>query len=97
MNASVVVFLTILVVVSAGYGYDENENWYHLQTGYEGKDGFERSIHGIHAPYNNAARQKLVNHYADKLGFSSGTAKYYGVPGAGHFFYKDEGSDHGRR
>ena len=96
MNASVAVFLTILVVVSAGY-YKKN-NWDHLQTGYEGKDGFERSIHGIHAPYNNAARQKFVNHYADKFGFSSGTAKYYGVLGTGNYFDDDEGLDHyGRR
>ena len=92
MNPSAVVFLAILVVVSAGYGWDRR------QTGYEGKDGFERSFHGIHAPYNNAARQKLVNHYADKFGFSSGTAKYYGVLGTGNYFDDDEGSDHyGRR
>ena len=94
MNASVAVFLTILVVVSAGNGYYNNHNWDRLRTGFEGKDGFTRSNNGIQALFNNAARQRIVNNFAEKLGFSSGTAKYYGVPGTGLIF--DGEADHGK-
>ena len=35
--------------------------------------------------YNNAARQVGVNRLAEKVGASSGTARYYGVPGTGNY------------
>ena len=36
---------------------------------------------GIVAPYSNEDRQTAVNHHAEYIGASSGTARYYGVPG----------------
>ena len=36
--------------------------------------------------YNNAVRQVGVNRVAEKVGASSGTARYYGVPGTGNYF-----------
>lgn len=59
------------------------------------------SPNGISAAYNNAARQKAVNHIAEYVGASSGTARWYGVPGTGNYFpyrpYGHGGHGHGHR
>ena len=41
---------------------------------------------GIAAPYRNDLRQHHVNAVAEATGGSSGTARYYGVPGAGGYY-----------
>jgi hypothetical protein len=43
--------------------------------------------HGIAAVYRNDLRQLAVNHRAEAVGASSGTAAYYGVPGAGRYVF----------
>merc|ERR1711893_236026 len=65
-----------------------------LADGYGYKPGFRRVYNGIAAPYNNAERQWAVNKKAEYVGASSGTARWYGVPGTGrHFGYGSHGYD----
>ena len=82
----VVLVLVVLACVAAcamanynrgygGYGYDSYN-----------KDGFRRVPNGIAAPYSNENRQASVNHRAEHVGASSGTARYYGVPGTNRNF-----------
>ena len=77
-RVSVIVFLALIVVAASFFFEDRDYNI----------NGFKRSYHGIHAPYNNAARQKAVNGLAEQTGASRGTAKYYGVPGTGNYFHE---------
>ena len=75
------VFACVAAVASAsGYGY---------------QPGFHRTYNGISAPYNNADRQEAVNYRAEHIGRSSGTARWYGVPGTGNDFGYGYGYGHG--
>ncbi|ELU09612.1 hypothetical protein CAPTEDRAFT_199573 [Capitella teleta] len=49
--------------------------------------GFTRGPHGIAAVYRNDLRQVAVNHRAEAVGASDGTADFYGVPGAGKYVF----------
>ena len=55
-------------------------------SGYGYNPGFRRVYNGIAAVYNNAERQQAVNHRAEYVGASSGTARWNGVPGTGRDF-----------
>ena len=88
MNTLLLITLTALVaVVAAGY-YDDYRGYNDYDHGYSGRYGygFRRTPYGVEAVYNNAARQQRVNHIAEHVGASSGTARYYGVPGTGRYF-----------
>lgn len=84
MNTAILICF-VAVVASAMASYEYNSHGSH---GYGGRYGygFERTGKGVEAVYNNAGRQKKVNHIAEHVGASSGTARYYGVPGTGRFF-----------
>jgi len=47
---------------------------------------YSNSPGGIAAPYRNDFRQHVVNRVAELKGASSGTARYYGVPGSGRYY-----------
>ena len=60
-----------------------------LADGWRGSgygDGYRRVPNGIAAAYSNEDRQAFVNRRAEAVGASSGTARYYGVPGTNRNF-----------
>ncbi|ELU14489.1 hypothetical protein CAPTEDRAFT_207294 [Capitella teleta] len=75
MNSMPVAILFACCVALSTASYD--------QTYYQ--PGFNRGPHGIAAVYRNDLRQVAVNHRAEAVGASDGTADYYGVPGAGRY------------
>ena len=85
ITMKVVLALAVFACVAAcafadGYGHD-----HHGYDSYN-RDGFRRVHNGISAPYSNEDRQAYVNHRAEHVGASSGTARYYGVPGTNRNF-----------
>ena len=89
-SITAIIFALLVAVAAASVGYDgyRGDDYYrgdYYRGGYYG-DGFRRTPYGVEARYNNAERQQRVNHIAEKVGASSGTARYYGVPGTGRYF-----------
>ena len=80
MKSIIALIFALVIAMATASGY--------YNDGYYGRyaDGFRRTPYGIEARYNNAERQKRVNFLAEKVGASSGTARYYGVPGTGRYF-----------
>ena len=88
MNSIIAVVLAVSVVMAAA-SYPGDDGYYGYNDGYHGGRygyGFARTPYGLRAAYNNAARQETVNRIAEHVGASSGTARYYGVPGTGRYF-----------
>ena len=85
MKSMTVFVFALLVAMATAYGYGGYHDEHHRD--YYG-DGFRRTPYGIEARYNNAERQERVNFVAEKVGASSGTARYYSVPGTGLYFPK---------
>ncbi|ELT87262.1 hypothetical protein CAPTEDRAFT_192779 [Capitella teleta] len=77
MNSIVAILLVCCVAMSVA--------WPWSQTPHGVVPGFTRGPHGIAAVYRNDLRQLAVNHRAEAVGASDGTADYYGVPGAGKY------------
>ncbi|ELT96849.1 hypothetical protein CAPTEDRAFT_199363 [Capitella teleta] len=77
MNSIPVAILFACCVALSTASYD--------QTYYQ--PGFNRGPHGIAAVYRNDLRQVAVNHRAEAVGASDGTADFYGVPGAGKYVF----------
>lgn len=97
----IVIFAAVVAMAAAGWsngynGYGDDSYGYQHHGGYNdyqhhgGYNGYQQGLRKVHnglaAPYNNAARQAGVNYVAEKVGASSGTARYYGVPGTGRNF-----------
>ena len=90
MNSLIAVVLAVSVVMAAA-SPARNDDYYGGYYGGRYGDGFTRTSYGIRAAYNNAARQERVNRIAERVGASSGTARYYGVPGTGRYFGRNYG------
>ena len=73
------VFACLAVYAQAeGYGRNAYDSY--------NRDGFRRVANGIAAPYSNEDRQAYVNRRAEYVGASSGTYRFYGVPGTNRNF-----------
>ena len=88
------------MAAASGYGHGHHGHGHHGHGhGHHGhghyNPGFKRTHNGISAAYNNAERQEAVNHKAEYIGRSSGTARWYGVPGTGLNFGYGYGHGHG--
>ncbi|ELU03544.1 hypothetical protein CAPTEDRAFT_223880 [Capitella teleta] len=58
-----------------------------LASGYGYQPGFKHVPNGVATPYRNDLRQVAVNHVAEYVGSGTGTARFYGVPGANSGVY----------
>merc|ERR1712113_919945 len=78
MKVAIVLFACIAYAAASGYY----------------QPGFKHIGKAVVAPYRNAERQRAVNKVAEKVGSGTGTARYYGVPGAdGHYRHYGYGHD----